>query len=123
MFYNNSYIRDVSNLYIDFDEIGSHACQNMFAACSNLYTPPHMETATKYDEYSCAWMFNGSALTGTTPINPSGTVDKYAFIAFYGGSSQQIEYANYVLPSNCNFDTNIWDITNPAAPFIKFSFS
>ncbi len=27
------------------------------------------------------------------------------------------------LPSNCNFDTNIWDITDPASPFIKFNFS
>ena len=26
------------------------------------------------------------------------------------------------LPTTCNFDTEIWDITNPAAPFIKFNF-
>lgn len=27
-----------------------------------------------------------------------------------------------VLPPNCNFDTEIWDITDSAAPFIKFIF-
>lgn len=26
------------------------------------------------------------------------------------------------LPTNCNFNTEIWDITDPAAPFIKFGF-
>ena len=27
-----------------------------------------------------------------------------------------------VLPSTCNFNTEIWDITDPASPFIKFNF-
>ncbi|MBE7059093.1 MAG: hypothetical protein E7387_08400 [Ruminococcaceae bacterium] len=27
-----------------------------------------------------------------------------------------------VLPSGCNFDSKIWDISDPAAPFIKFGF-
>ena len=30
-------------------------------------------------------------------------------------------FAN-VLPANCNFNTEIWDITAPAAPFIKLNF-
>ena len=30
-------------------------------------------------------------------------------------------FAN-VLPANCNFNTEIWDITDPAAPFIKLNF-
>ena len=27
-----------------------------------------------------------------------------------------------VLPANCNFNTEIWDITDPATPFIKLNF-
>ena len=27
-----------------------------------------------------------------------------------------------VLPEGCNFNTEIWDITDPATPFIKFNF-
>jgi len=27
-----------------------------------------------------------------------------------------------VLPTNCNFNAQIWDISNPSAPFIKFNF-
>ena len=65
---------------------------------------------------------------------PSGTFDFINVFGFADGCTKLYEIPSEnlvkeencsfvnVLPANCNFNTEIWDITDPATPFIKLNF-
>lgn len=66
--------------------------------------------------------------------NPNGTFEFINVFGFIKGCKQLYEISSpntvienncsvtKVLPTTCNFNTEIWDVTDPAAPFIKFNF-
>ena len=113
LFMNNNYIQDISNLYMDFDEIGDHGCQAMFHTCRNIKTPAHWNVPHIFGEWACGWMhYNNESLTSVIPFEPTGTVAKYAFIAPYGMNNYapQIVNADYVIPSNLtlNYGSMCW---------------
>ena len=87
LFYNDSYIKDASNLILPTTTLADRCYCNMFNGCTSLTTAPELQATTLAD--SCYnSMFKGCTSLTTAPALPATTLAYACYVSMFSGCTK-----------------------------------
>ena len=119
--FSNCDIRSAKNLFLPPPD-GEYCCNNMFANCMYLTTPPKLPATTLYNGCYKGMFFNCSSLT-TAPELPATTLYRRCYYEMFRGCSSLNYIKCYAMQNISNDSVGNWLKNTSGGTFVCYSDS